>query len=44
MNPKPRTFGDVLEKYPFREAWKMIVASMLRKIKQGMDKKRFRIK
>jgi len=41
---KSQTFGDLFKNLKTGEAWRLIFASMLRKIKQGMDKKRFRIK
>jgi hypothetical protein len=42
MNPKLNTFGDVFENYPSRVAWKMIFASMVRNLKRGMEKPRFK--
>jgi hypothetical protein len=41
---KNKTIGDICKNYKTGEAWQMIVASIVRKIKKGMDKKRFRVR
>jgi len=41
---KKITIGDICKNYKTGEAWRMIIESILRNLKRGMDKKRFRVR
>lgn len=44
MRVENKTIGSILATHPPLTAWKMIFASILRKIKREMDKPRVRVR